>query len=1005
VNAIGKEFRLNRWALGLVLAGVACALAGLWWTSNRADVNFLPAMPPAEWIVFPPTPEMDVHHRVELPAKFGTTFALGRVPEKALLRIAGFHRYTLAINGTTPGRPERTGTSWKRPDVFEVAGLLHPGTNRIEVTVFNSNGPPALWLALDAGGTQVNSGRQWQVSIAGSNWRTAVPVSAPKQMPSGSESYGLPVPWVSLGTHWPTLLIFTLLSAAGCWLLRKKAVRAHLSIDGEAGKNACATAFVRIAWDRLRGALPVAVLAVLWVGLFANNLAVLPRLTGFDSIGHLDYIRYIAEHHSLPLAGQGWEMFQPPLYYLLSAAWLGMLHLSVSDAGGLVALRILGLAIGVAHFAIVWSTLRLLFPAERSKAIWGVVLAAFLPPLLYLSQSVTNEAFAAMMISACVWLALRAMKQESLPWMSCVWLGLCLGGALLAKSTALLVLPPILGGLLWRWLEEYLSWQKQQRKAVTARLRSSSFGEALHLGRATTEPWQSRAHRPPTNSPNSATRCAGGDPLSPGQWAARMGLLIGICALTCGWHYARMWIHYGNPLIGVWDPKLGIPWWQGDGYRTSTFYLQFGDVLFHPWSGGWRSFGDGIYATLWGDGMLSGAGDFIARPLWNFELMALGYWLALLPSLAVLAGGILTVIKFIQRPSAEWFLLLGFGFIVLGAMVYLSLVVPYYCTVKAFYGLPALIPFCVCGALGLDLLARRNTKLRSMVCIVFGVWAINTYASYWISRSSVVSTVRQAFRLGSKGQYLDATDVLKQRLRSDPKNADLQFTLAYFLTITGRVDEGVREAEKLVQDHPDDCRGHYVLALAFAKKEQADKAIAEFREAMVVAPGYHPSWEDFTSILIAPECPDEIVKVCRQALAMAPFSPGLRLALGSALLVQNQDAEGAEQLRYASLLDPKSLEKLADLAWKMATSPPPARRNGALAVKLAEQACTLTTDNQARRLAILAAVYAEAGRKVEAMSTAEKAESLALASGDSAGAMAARDLLQRIKDEWPDRKK
>ena len=34
--------------------------------------------------------------------------------------------------------------------------------------------------------------------------------------------------------------------------------------------------------------------------------------------------------------------------------------------------------------------------------------------------------------------------------------------------------------------------------ATTARLRSSSFGEALHSGRPTTKSWRSRARRPPT---------------------------------------------------------------------------------------------------------------------------------------------------------------------------------------------------------------------------------------------------------------------------------------------------------------------------------------------------------------------------------------------------------------------------------------------------------------------------------------------------------------------------
>jgi len=141
-----------------------------------------------------------------------------------------------------------------------------------------------------------------------------------------------------------------------------------------------------------------------------------------------NYIRYIQEHGSLPLASQGWEMYQPPLYYLLSAAWLGLLRLSVADPGGLMALRILGLVIGIAHFAIVWATLRMLFPFERSKAGWGILLAACLPPMLYLSQYVTNEALAAMMVSTCVWLTLRVLRQERPAWMLYTGLGLCLGG-------------------------------------------------------------------------------------------------------------------------------------------------------------------------------------------------------------------------------------------------------------------------------------------------------------------------------------------------------------------------------------------------------------------------------------------------------------------------------------------------------------------------------------------------------------------------------------------------
>ena len=98
------------------------------------------------------------------------------------MSIAGFHRYTLVINGAPPGRPLRTGTNWRQPDEFDVAGQLRPGANRIEVTVFNSNGPPALWLSLDAGTVQVSSGEGWETSYAGAVPGAAILASAAKPM-------------------------------------------------------------------------------------------------------------------------------------------------------------------------------------------------------------------------------------------------------------------------------------------------------------------------------------------------------------------------------------------------------------------------------------------------------------------------------------------------------------------------------------------------------------------------------------------------------------------------------------------------------------------------------------------------------------------------------------------------------------------------------------------------------------------------------------------------------
>jgi hypothetical protein len=48
--------------------------------------------------------------------------------------------------------------------------------------------------------------------------------------------------------------------------------------------------------------------------LFINNVPQLPRSVGFDAVAHEQYIQFIQQRHALPLADDGWEMYQPPLY-------------------------------------------------------------------------------------------------------------------------------------------------------------------------------------------------------------------------------------------------------------------------------------------------------------------------------------------------------------------------------------------------------------------------------------------------------------------------------------------------------------------------------------------------------------------------------------------------------------------------------------------------------------------------------------------------------------------
>jgi len=88
-------------------------------------------------------------------------------------------------------------------------------------------------------------------------------------------------------------------------------------------------------------------------------------------------------------------------------------------------------------------------------------------------------------------------------------------------------------------------------------------------------------------------------------------------------------------------------------------------------------------------------------------------------------------------------------------------------------------------------------------------------------------------------------------------------------------------------------------------------------------------------------------------------------------------------------------------AWSLATSSEPANRNGVLAVKLAEFACRQTLFRQTIMVGTLAAAYAEAGRFAEAVSTGEKACTLAAQSGDEDLARKNQELLELYRQGRP----
>jgi tetratricopeptide (TPR) repeat protein len=944
-------FLLKPWhrAIWINAFAVAAILVLAWFAWNDPAINFLRRDRRAEWIVFPAAVDVHAHWYASLDTTFRREFALTDRPAAAHLSIRTMRRAEVKINGTPIGIPPNR--NWKEIGNVDVAEQLHAGTNVIDVRVFNHNGPPALWLTLTTGQLSLSSDRSWEVSCAGSSWRHAALVVETKTPGPGNSIAGGEHTVDALKKIWPLWIGLIAIASIAVFLL------------GVRFKKSTA---------RWLEQMPLLIVAGLWLLLFWNNARLLPFHVGFDSEEHLKYINYIQEHRALPLPTEGWEMYQPPLYYLIAAASLWACKLSINNLPSVAILRFLGGFFGIAQLIFVFLSLRLLVSART--ALVGLLLAAFLPMHLYLAHYVTNEMLAAVLATATLYVCLRLLKSDMPSASQFAWLGLALGAAMLAKATAILLLPVVI-------------------VSIARKLAYTRAPIKISLG--------------------------------------NLGLLLAICFTVCGWHYARIWSRFGTPLVGNWDVISGFTWWQDPGYHTSADYLRFGRSLVSPLFSGFAGFADGIYSTLWGDGLCGGAWRLSLA--WNQQPMVAGYLWALVPTALILAGMGVAIVQFVRKPSSELFLLLGFSAAIVFGLIFMTLKVPSYAQVKAFYGLSALMPLCFFGALGWETMIRGRARLRSVLSVVLLIWAMNSLATYWI----VPSAPQHLFAvktLGAQGKIDRAATEAVKAVEADPSNAAARAFHALSLNEAGHDEEAIKEAERAIELKPNDSFVHLDLAIS-AKRSDPERAIAEAHRAIELGPENSSAYQFLMNCLFESHRYNEAVDLGSDWLAVTPYDAAAHSALGSALIENGDLASAARHLGYVMMLrpevaqahaqlrqillsfarEPDGLQRLRDiaahapdsprmldeLAWLLATYPDSKSRDGTEAVRLAEHACDLTERKIPALLDTLAAAYAEAGDFPRAIAAAEEALNRARSSGDNDAVKLSENILASLRENAP----
>lgn len=620
------------------------------------NIVFLFSSKGAEWIRLEEPFILSARDPEERVHIFRVRFTVDNVPDKSILSFQAMKRAVVFIDGRLLYLTDNNLNNWKKIYHLNLAPELQPGSHELYIKVLNKNGHPAL-LAYSRE-LQIYTGAQWEVSNDGSRWTPAVTVRN-LSPPSISRLFER-ADRVFLSKLWFYAPIFLVIFSWSFLYTKQKQ-------DGWMHPFMPTPAMVRWA------------ILLLWCVLAANNIGKIPLDVGMDVMSHMAYVRKMAETWRVPLADEGLQMFQAPLFYTLAAAVYNVSTYFFTQEVAARILRMIPLFCGAAQVELSFRMMRCAYPQRKDLQILGTVVGGLLPMNLYISQVVGNEPlaglFSGIVIVLCfrVFLEPASQKRENF-----LLIGLFLGLAVLTKITAILLAPSIVF-----FIAATDCWKnKPVYKIIILKIKRISF-------------------------------------------------VVGIALLVAGWYYLYNYIELGRFFIGGWEAGRGFVWWQDPGYRTLKQFFSFGEALFYPIYAGAGGIWDSLYSTLWLDGFLSHLALFNYRPPWNYDVMLSMAWLSILPAAAIIMG----IVKTLTAPPGKLRISLLFVvsciFVYMGAILYLYLSVPIYSAGKATYMLGLLPALTVLCAEGLDVLMRWSI-LRAAVYGIIGCWAGTSYLAYFV---------------------------------------------------------------------------------------------------------------------------------------------------------------------------------------------------------------------------------------------------------------------------------
>jgi tetratricopeptide (TPR) repeat protein len=240
----------------------------------------------------------------------------------------------------------------------------------------------------------------------------------------------------------------------------------------------------------------------------------------------------------------------------------------------------------------------------------------------------------------------------------------------------------------------------------------------------------------------------------------------------------------------------------------------------------------------------------------------------------------------------------------------------------------------------------------------------------------------------------EAAREFRRAVELEPGFGDAQLNLGAVLIRLGRAAEAIPHLRLASRLEPGEPRAYYQLGLAEQRLGRLEQAAAQFRRALLLRPGFVEALDRLGTVLVETGREPEGLELVRRAIELAPENAHPHFSLAMLLLrLGGREAEAASHLDRAVRAEPDWTDALNELAWLRATSPDPALRNPAEAMRLAERAARGTGRADPSVLDTQAAAQAAAGRFREAAGTARVALELARRAGRVSLAAGIRDRL------------